>query len=318
MMKYNTVRVCIWILGTLSLLGNLFVLMWRMIFKERNRVQSFLLSNLATADLLMGVYLIIIAIHDAKWLGDYFRHDIQWRSGTGCQITGFLSMLSSEVSVLILTMLTFDRLVSMVFVFKYKPLSMKKIHAICAAIWLFGIIIAILPITSLRYFQDVKTNESFYGHSAVCLPIQLSEERPAGFEYSVAIYIVLNFISFVFIFFSYVAIFIKVKRSSKSVRSTSLKKDTTIAKKLLFIILTDFCCWMPVIILGILSMTGNFSDPEKKAYVWMAVFVLPVNSAINPILYTFSTDQVQSRLLSVARAVRARVYSSFPSVSDGM
>lgn len=278
--------------------------------RERNRVQSFLLTNLAVADLLMGVYLIIIAVHDAKWTGNYFRHDIEWRSGIGCNITGALSMLSSEVSVFILTTITIDRLICIALVFKCKPLTRKTAYIACAVIWSFSIFISVLPVTNIKYFRDDITDTRFYGHSAVCLPFQLSEERPAGFEYSVAIYIVLKCISFVFIFISYFAIFIKVKRTTRSLKNQNLRKDTAMVRRVIFIVMTDLCCWMPVIILGLLSITGNFSDPEKTSYVWIAVFVLPLNSAINPILYTFSTEQVQSKLFAKARSLKASIRSS--------
>ena len=64
----------------------------------------------------------------------------------------------------------------------------------------------------------------------------------------------------------------------------------------MFIVLTDFLCWMPIIVIGLLSLLGKFHDPEKQAYVWIAVFVLPVNSALNPILYTFSTPLVKRKV----------------------
>jgi hypothetical protein len=38
-------------------------------------------------------------------------------------------------------------------------------------------------------------------------------------------------------------------------------------------------------------------------YVWIAVFVLPVNSAINPFLYTFSNLQICQTLSSTSRDV---------------
>lgn len=97
MMKSPAVRVCVWLLGILALVGNLSVIIWRRVYSEDNKIQSFLFTNLAVADLLMGVYLIIIAVQDTRWQGEYFKHDVNWRMGVLCQITGALSMLSSEV-----------------------------------------------------------------------------------------------------------------------------------------------------------------------------------------------------------------------------
>ena len=98
MMKNPAVRVCLWILGIIALVGNVLVIFWRLVHSEDSKVQSFLLKNLAFSDFLMGVYLIIIAVQDTRWQGEYFKHDVQWRAGTVCQVTGALSMLSSEVS----------------------------------------------------------------------------------------------------------------------------------------------------------------------------------------------------------------------------
>uniref|UniRef100_A0A2C9KHQ1 G-protein coupled receptors family 1 profile domain-containing protein n=1 Tax=Biomphalaria glabrata TaxID=6526 RepID=A0A2C9KHQ1_BIOGL len=45
-----------------------------------------------------------------------------------------------------------------------------------------------------------------------------------------------------------------------------------------------FMCWFPVGILGFLSLNGHTFD--REVYAWIAVFVMPINSALNPIIYT--------------------------------
>ena len=295
-MKNKTLQICIWILGILAFLGNLLVIIWRIIDKEENKVHSFLLTNLAVADMFMGVYLLTIAIMDVRWQGEYFKHDDEWRSGLGCQIVGVLSMLSSEVSVLILTIITMDRFFCIVFPFKFKRLTYKAAVYTCIGVWIFGVVISTIPIAGLDYFYDDSGNFGFYSRSAVCLPLQLSEGRPAGWEYSVAFFVGLNFFSFMFILVAYIAMFWTVKRVARAVRSTNLRKESAMAKRLVFIVMTDFCCWMPIIIINILSLTGRFDDPDKIAYVWIAVFVLPLNSSLNPILYTFSTERAKRSL----------------------
>ena len=138
------------------------------------------------------------------------------------------------------------------------------------------------------------------GRSSVCLPLQLSVERLAGWEYSVAVFIALNLAAFLFILAAYIAIILTVSKSQRRVKahgesqtkSTSLKRESTLARRVLAIILTDFSCWVPVIILSILALIEKFYDPDGKVYVWFVAFVLPVNSAVNPVLYTFSTPKV--------------------------
>ena len=62
-------RRSIWLLGILAVVGNLAVIAWRLIRRDDHPVQTCLLTNLAVADFLMGVYLMIIAIKDEIWAG---------------------------------------------------------------------------------------------------------------------------------------------------------------------------------------------------------------------------------------------------------
>ncbi|XP_078375556.1 uncharacterized protein LOC144658924 [Oculina patagonica] len=297
LMKNNTLRMCIWILGLLAFIGNFLVIIWRVRMRDENKVQSFMLTNLACSDFLMGVYLLIIAIKDLQWKGEYFQHDVAWRTGHLCRFAGALSMLSSEVSVLMLLAITMDRLICVVFALRMRPLSLRSARIICSCIWIFGIIISFIPWTGISYFQDKKRGIGFFGSSAVCLPLQFSEGKPAGWEYSTAFFITLNGVAFLCILTAYVLMFWTTLRLIRSSQARHMiKAESTRATRLFFIVLTDFFCWMPVIILGILSLTGDFRDPKHEAKVWIAVFVLPVNSAINPILYTFSTLGVRRKL----------------------
>ncbi|CAH3103877.1 unnamed protein product, partial [Pocillopora meandrina] len=294
-------RRSIWFLGILAVVGNLAVIAWRLIRRDDHPVQTCLLTNLAVADFLMGVYLMIIAIKDQIWAGTYFSFDLIWRSGVLCKVAGALSVLSSEVSVLMLTVITADRLLSIVFAFRCSRLTLRGTYIICAVVWLCGTAIAVVPAFDTPYFFNVDRRYGFYGRSSVCLPLQLSSERLAGWEYSVGLFIGLNLAAFLFIMLAYISIIVKVSKSQRRVKahgeaevsSNSIKRESALARRVFAIILTDFSCWIPVIILSILALTGKFHDEQGVAYVWFAVFVLPVNSSVNPVLYTFSTPKVR-------------------------
>ena len=249
----------------------------------------------------MGIYLLIIAIKDVQWKGQYFKKDNDWRNGLMCQFTGAISMLSSEVSVLMLTIITADRFKAIVFPMRFRKLPRKHAIAVCLVTWAFGLLMVVLPMTGMAYFYDEEREFKFFGRSSVCLPLQLSSDRPSGWEYSVSFFIGMNFAAFMFIFFAYAAMFWKMKRSSSASKSKNVRKEAAMARKVFFIILTDFCCWMPVIIMGILSLTDNFDDPGGLAFAWIAVFILPINSAINPILYTFANDTVREKCLKFCK-----------------
>ena len=290
MFRNPTPRKCIWVIGIMSLVGAVFVFVWRMVFREGNIVQSIMLIHLAVSDGLMGVYLITIGLKDAVWSGQYYLHDYKWRSSLSCQITGAISVLSSEVSLMLISLISGDRLKNIVFPFHGGALTNKMTHALCFSIWIIGCIIAFLPMVSIQYFDGPERGHHFYGRSVVCLPLQLSAEKLVGWEYSVAVFIGLNLGFLIFVIVAYLAIV--MNRCQVKARSANTERETALAKRVFFIILTDCICWMPIIVIGLRSIVEKSFRTPGDLTVWIAVFVLPFNSAINPILYTLSTTQV--------------------------
>ena len=217
LLRNNVIKYSIWILGIMAFAGNLIVIVWRSIAKDTSRVTSLLLTNLAVADLLMGVYMLIIAYKDIEWDGVYYKHDVSWRAGELCKYAGVISMVSSEVSVLTLTVITLDRLICIVFVFRFTRWSVKKAAAIMCMVWILGFCISLAPLFYDTSFYDYERDMHFFGRSAVCLPLQLSNERLPGWEYSVSVFIALNGVSFLFILLAYASMYHTIVKTANKV-----------------------------------------------------------------------------------------------------
>jgi len=78
--------------------------------------------------------------------------------------------------------------------------------------------------------------------------------------------------------------------------STSKSKDRNedMQKRISRLLLTDFFCWIPVCIMAYLRIAGVFIPPD--AYIASAAFLLPINSAMNPLLYSPLIGQCMSRV----------------------
>lgn len=279
LMANLTLRLSIWILGSIALVGNAFVLTWRLKTKSDSKVHALLLLNLAIADFLMGIYLIVIASVDVYYRGRYFIYNDSWKHSPLCKFSGFVSTISSEASVFILTIMTVDRYVTIVHPFRHIGLSVRGAYVTLFLTWLIAFILAGIPLSGIQYFNE------FYARSGVCLPLHLTAAKPAGWEYSVFLFLALNFASFMLIFFLYIVMFFKIQNTRQ--KSGAVTAVPSIGSRMVFIVLTDFSCWIPIIIIGIASLLGMEASPT--VYAWIAVFVLPLNSALNPILYTIST-----------------------------
>lgn len=303
LMANYVLRVSIWVIGMVASFGNLLVIGWRARDLRGGKVHSFLITNLAIGDFFMGVYLLIIAVVDSYYRGVYIVYDRTWRNSDLCRFSGFISTFSSELSVFTLTVITLDRLICIVFPLRLKRLGLKQATVVMLSVWLMVFVLSVMPLLGLDYFSE------FYGRSGVCLALHVTPARPAGWEYSVGVFLVLNFFSFIVIFFSYLWMFVIAKRTRSAVRTNESKNDTAMARRMTLIVMTDFLCWVPIILLGFVSLGGARSS--NTVYAWIAVFVLPLNSAINPVLYTISTAPFLGNVRKRASRFRKSFISSF-------
>lgn len=303
-------RIAGWIIGLSSLCGNVVVLFLRATQKKPTTVQNIFTMNLAVADSLMGVYMIIITSADGYFNRLYFLSAPLWRESYPCKISSFLAFFSSELSVFTLTLITLDRYISIVYPFGQYKITPKSASVALAFTWIFTFLFSSVPFI-------VGTNVSgFYGLSDVCvglpLHVELGEtgrldiiwdqrlssefivkyvstdgEKRNFWVFSIVTFIGINMALFLIILACYVVMFVTVKRSSEAIQnSASRKREIRVARKMAFIVGTDFACWMPIIAMGILTQTGLVVLPTSL-YAWSVIFIIPINSSINPVLYTF-------------------------------
>ena len=76
-------------------------------------------------------------------------------------------------------------------------------------------------------------------------------------------------------------------------------------KKIYRLMATDFCCWIPITIMVFINFSGI--PVSDIAYVISAIILLPINSALNPILYSGIIDKLMLMLCN--RSQKSRVTS---------
>ena len=98
--------------------------------------------------------------------------------------------------------------------------------------------------------------------------------------------IVLNFILFMLIALGQLGIFTAIKMSVVKTSNDRKSSEMILAYRLATVVVSDFFCWFPIGVLGILAI-NDFPVPSE-VNVALAIFVLPLNSALNPFLYTLN------------------------------
>ncbi|KFU88870.1 Relaxin receptor 1, partial [Chaetura pelagica] len=283
-------RVSVWVIACLTCLGNLFVICMRSLLAAENSQHAMAIKSLCCADGLMGIYLFLIGAFDLKYSGEYNKHAQGWMGSLQCQLVGSLAMLSSEVSVLLLTYMTLEKYFSIVFPFSHHRAGKKQTISVLAAIWLLGFSLSIVPLCCKDTFGN------YYGRNGVCFPLQSDlGERPSARGYSATIYLGLNLAAFITILFAYSGMFYSIHvTASKTAEGGACSREVAIAKRFFFIVFTDALCWIPIFLLKLLSLLQV--EIPGTITSWVVIFILPINSALNPILYTITTTSFQEKV----------------------
>ena len=174
-------RVVVWVLMCLSLIGNGFVIVKTstelyhemrkpLHYTERtiSDCNKIMILNLAFADFLMGVYLFIIAVKSLQFSGIYCREQHQWITGNQCVFAGVLAVISSQTSVLLLVLMTSFRLFAIVSPFRAGRFKRRVICFIILLIWMISLVIAIIPIipsTRMKFVSGIFINQPYTANS---------------------------------------------------------------------------------------------------------------------------------------------------------
>ena len=287
LLRSNVYRVLLALFAASSLLGNLLSFVYRVLFSRSSKSGfGVFVTHLCVSDFMMGVYLAIIGIADSLYRGSYLWQDEQWRHSVWCQAAGVVSLLSSEVSAFIICLITLDRFLVLRFPFSQCRFSLRSASLVCGVVWCGGLILSMVPLMpNLSYWE-------YYSQSGICIPLPITRKRFNGHKYSFSIMVILNFILFLLIALGQLIIYWSVRTSTMCAPDTVANrksKDLTIARRLFTVATSDFLCWFPIGLLGLLASRGVAVPAEVN--VAIAIIVLPLNSALNPFLYTLNLIQ---------------------------
>ncbi|XP_026928296.2 lutropin-choriogonadotropic hormone receptor isoform X1 [Acinonyx jubatus] len=275
-MGYDFLRVLIWLINILAIMGNVTVLFVLLTSRYKLTVPRFLMCNLSFADFCMGLYLLLIASVDSQTKGQYYNHAIDWQTGNGCSAAGFFTVFSSELSVYTLTVITLERWHTITYAIQLdQKLRLRHAIPIMLVGWLFSTLVAMLPLVGVSNYMKVS----------ICLPMDV--ETTLSQVYILTI-LILNVVAFIIICACYIKIYFAVQNPELM----ATNKDKKIAKKMAVLIFTDFTCMAPI---SFFAISAAFKVPlitVTNSKVLLVLFY-PVNSCANPFLYAIFTKAFQ-------------------------
>lgn len=230
---------------------------------------KFVIGAIAGANALTGISCGLLASVDALTFGQFAQYGARWEMGLGCQATGFLAVLGSEASVLLLTLAAVQCSVSVSCVRAYgKAPSLSSVRAGALGCLMLAGLAAALPLASVGE----------YGASPLCLPYAPPAGQPAALGFAVAL-VMMNSFCFLVVAGAYIKLYCDLPRGD-----FEAVWDCAMVRHVAWLIFADGLLYCPVAFLSFASMLGLFPiTPEAVKSVLLVV--LPLPACLNPLLY---------------------------------
>ena len=286
----HSYRVSLAVFAVVAITGNAGSVVYR-VFQVRGSAKfgfHVFVIHLCASDFLMGLYLAVIGVADRWYHKTYLWRDVHWKQSSVCSMAGFLSLVSSEVSALVISLITLDRFIVLKFPFSHVHFKLASAHAACVLAWILGVVIGTVPLLPWT------SQWGLYQQTGICIPLPVTQPGSPAYTYSFAVLIVFNMVLCVWIAVGQILIYWSVRTNAMATVASHRSKDHIIARRLLIVSLSDFLCWFPISCAGTLASQGVVVSSDVN--VALAVLVVPFNSAVNPFMYSLNVLLERRRL----------------------
>ena len=302
MLRVGIHRGYLWLTGVCAILGNVVCILSHLWERESLFTNTFttFITSLQCANFFMGIYTSVIVVAHEAFRGQYYRYEDKWTDSMACKAAGFLSLLSSVVAVLTIWLLTLDQFTALHTSLTVYKFSTRSAVVACGLTWIVG---SLLASGSLLIGLEPWGR---FGGSAVC-NFMLSNEHHSlntfRFLHSTFIFKVMLCLMVT----AGIAFIYRALPKSRLLMDQIRKPLYASACLLVKIALTDaIACFS----LAVNSFVASGVVRPNTISVAMAVLVVPLNSALNPLLYLWDamvSRRRQARDTQILRRLKAQL-----------
>lgn len=199
---------------------------------------------------------------------------------------------------------------------------MRRARLSIALAWFLSFLIALYPL--LDWILQ-ESSSVFYATNGLCLPLHIDQPYGRGWKYSALVYVFINFSAVMLMICLYARMYIIIIGGHQTAKPHLLggerREEAILAIRFFFIVITDCLCWIPIVVIKIIAMKMTISS---SIYGWLVVFMIPINSALNPIVYTLANpntmfcrllNRINNRLDTFGAWLEATVEASWQTIT---
>ena len=296
----KTFAYCVIIVASLT--GNFLIGMIVFKIKSMRRTVNYLIVNMAMSDLLLPIFVFprhLTYLYIGSWLVD----------GTFglalCKLTYFLQDVSTAVSIQSFVLIAVERFRAVVFPFRPPVVSAKLCPFYILATWIVAMAI------HSPYLFAFKLDDSRRYLSCRLMWNEAFGEASSVKNYYMALFLVLGLIPFALMSILYSIIIVKLKSQKmpggKSVSANEqvkrIKRERSVLKMVLAIVLGYALCWAPLNVLAFLHFFVRDKNVPLTCglhhFRFFALYIYNANCAINPCICFILSSNFRKGLKSL-------------------
>ena len=274
--------------GIVIIICNVGAMVLHCVLSHRVKCEKYLIVSLIIADCLMGVYLLAIATVDLTYNAIFYQIVSEWTNGMTCITVGLINYISSEMSLLILSILSFYRMIS---ISKVGGMEfMKSQVKITCDLALSAIVLSGVSYIVYLFNQNMRVRNN------MCILLGISDQgfiSPLEYIFQV-IFVSMNLIFLAVIIVSMAFLFHKViksyqllvRTSGKHAKSHNMRLIHTGLRMLLLLVCNVFT-WIPFLTVSIMLLCGL--SVHENVLQWVVVIGIPICACADPILYNLAS-----------------------------
>ena len=277
-------KITFYLISDTILLANIVSLILQKVSYEGKGAFEYIVAFINVADLLYSTTLFTIWIADLVFDDDFALFEISWRSGPGCFFNFGVSVLFTFLYPILLCFLSYARLQvvenPVKTHFKREAFVLKCLFGIVG-----GFAVISVGITVVAWMLTKDKGLPLF----LCSPFVDPTNHFKIIEILTWSASVTTTACSVFILIIYVKLITELKASQQKVAGA--KSETTpnrsLVVQVVIVTSSNLFCWVPT---SVIYLTASFLERYPTSLlIWTSVAITPINSIINPLVFTSTT-----------------------------
>ncbi|XP_028314920.1 teleost multiple tissue opsin 3a [Gouania willdenowi] len=272
---HTVVAVCLGFILVAGILSNLLTLLIFAKFRCLWTPINLILLNISLSDVLVCVFgtpfSFAASLHGRWLIGEH-----------GCKWYGFANSLFGIVSLVSLSVLSYERYTTVLHTSLVDISNFRKAWLCIGGSWLYSLFWTIPPLLGWSSYGPE-------GAGTTC-SVQWHLRSPASVSYVLFLFIFCLLFPLLLMFYSYGRILVTIRRVGKINLLAAQRREQHILVMVLSMVSCYMLCWMPYGVMALMATFGRLGLVTPQASVVPSILA-KFSTVVNPVIYVFFNNQ---------------------------